>query len=105
MHAHRQRGRAGRVWHADTRPPTSVIRTQTSSTVTREQARLQALQAAKASAPEVRILEARLEQVDAELIEPAEAQKRGASGMKVAQLWWVTVRGYFRYQGMPVPGA
>lgn len=66
--------------------------------------------AARQSAPEVGILEARVDSVTAELITLAEADRRmggerGASGYAPGQMpetpvWWVTVHGYFRYNAL-----
>jgi hypothetical protein len=86
--------------------PASAV-AEPSPTFSREEALRLALQAAKASQPEVGMLEARTEAVTAELIDRTEAEKRaGSSGLdsSVGRVWYVEVRGYFRYSGMPAPG-
>jgi hypothetical protein len=60
------------------------------------------------SAPELGVLEARIDRVSAERITLAEAGRRDRSGCAEghdceAPVWWVRVQGYFRYEGMPTP--
>ncbi len=77
---------------------------------TGDQAIARARAGAMQSAPELGILEARIERVSAELVTRAELARRvgggvlpGAAGDD-APVWWITVEGYFRYEGMPVAG-
>jgi len=80
---------------------------------TREQVIEKARQDAQRSRPEVGMIEARVDSVEAELITLGEAQARlgdtsGPGGYRPgtnqeSPVWWVTVRGYFRYEGMPAP--
>ncbi len=77
----------------------------------KDQAIQRATNDAKQSMPEYAPLETRIDNVTAELITLAEADKRfggqtGPGGYAPGQtpdspVWWVTVRGLFRYEGMP----
>ncbi|MCL4489268.1 MAG: hypothetical protein M1570_14225 [Chloroflexi bacterium] len=78
-----------------------------------EQAIARARQEAKLSVPEVGIQQARIDSVTADLITLGEADRRaggtrGPGGYAPGQtaqspVWWVTVRGYFQYEGMGAP--
>lgn len=79
----------------------------------REQAIARATDAARQSAPEVGILEARIDNITAELTTLRDADARlgggrGPGGYAPGQtpdspVWWVSVRGFFRYQGIAAP--
>ncbi len=79
----------------------------------KEQAIAQANRDAQQSVPEVGIRKARIENVTAELTTLGEADRRiggqrGPGGYRPGQtadspVWWVTVRGYFQYEGMAAP--
>ncbi|MGB8645516.1 MAG: hypothetical protein WCF84_09780 [Anaerolineae bacterium] len=70
--------------------------------------------AAPQSSPEIGIQEARVDTITAELITLAEADRRfgenrGPNGYAPGQtpqslVWWVAVRGYFKYEGMAAAG-
>ncbi len=77
---------------------------------TRDQAITRARAGAAQSAPELGILEARVERVSAEVITRAELARRVGCGVQATAagegpVWWVTVEGYFRYGSLPAPGA
>lgn len=81
----------------------------------REDAIKRATESAAQSAPEVSILEVRIDSVAAELITLGEADRRmggerGTAGCGPGQsqdtlVWWVRVQGYFRFESMPAPDA
>ncbi len=73
-----------------------------------------ARESARQSVPELFILEARIDEVTAELVPLQEVDRRmeverGAAGYgrgrdQDTPVWWVRVRGYFRFEGMSAPG-
>ncbi len=81
----------------------------------REDAIKRATESAAQSAPEVSILEVRIDSVAAELITLGEADRRmggerGTAGCGPGQsqdtpVWWVRVQGYFRFESMSAPDA
>jgi Tol biopolymer transport system component len=76
--------------------------------ISREQVIQLAMEAAGSSAPEVGILEARPEEVTADLLDRREAERRLGTGggwsADVSHVWWVEIRGYYRYEGVRIPG-
>ncbi len=74
----------------------------------REQAIAYAKQQAPLSRPEVGMVQARIDEVTAELMSLSDAYKRMNVGKSVtsdAQVWLVVVNGKFVYEGYPLPDA
>ncbi len=75
---------------------------------TREQAIKTAVVLSQESGPEFGLMQARIDSVDAELVTPAEVDRRFKGytpyNYRYVLLWWVTVHGYFRYQSMAFIG-
>lgn len=73
----------------------------------REQTIAYAKQQAPQSRPEVGMMEARIDEITAELMSLREAYKRmnvGSSATSDAKVWLVVVKGKFVYEGMAPPG-
>lgn len=88
--------------------PTVVTPSATVTSITRDAAIAKARLAAQQSAPELEMLDARIDSVQAELFPMAAlawrelGQDEGAA--VDGAVWLVRVRGYFRYEGMAMPG-
>ncbi len=82
-------------------------------TLSRDQVIKKAAEDARRSVPEVGIREARVDRVEAELLTLEEVARRfpgdrdpeslGSGRDKSTPVWYVTVEGHFRYEGMPFP--
>lgn len=94
--------------------PGSLVPGPSAALFSREQAIAKATEEARLSDPGLGIQEARIDGAEAELMTLGEADKRQGStrgpggypsGTDVGSpVWWVTVKGYFRYAGTPFAG-
>lgn len=76
----------------------------------RELAIRRATESSQRSSPEIGILDVRIDSIEAELTtldraDPFHLQLSGAGAASDVPVWWVRVRGKFRWEGMPAPDA